>query len=363
MTIAHIASVSTARGELADTEDLLDALQKELVRAQKEVNEARRAGTAVLGAVEAAMAPLMAELAVARRNCSTDEPLPALDSVPNPDQQDSQQVTLSPCALLEAEIQHLQLDIGHYQTQVEEYQAEERHRSNEIARLRHAIHEAADNMSYEQHRSKHYEACKQLSLENSSWGGLGPDGLGKRTMEVRAEQKMRELAEQRTGKISSQLTRLADDSSAHHVTIEQLSKRLTKVRASHKTKDKQLTNAIKATSTFEARLRLKEQPLDDEDEDSDAGQEDGGLDADAEDPVTGSKAASEVRGTPIGSKAASEARGTPTGSKAASEAKSTPTRGSSVASLSGRNKSKHSEAGKKGKKGTSSTGKLPQLSF
>merc|ERR1712217_57413 len=156
---------------------------------------------------------------------------------------------------LEAEIRHLQFDIGHYHDQVERLQIEERQRSHELARLRCELGEASEELTYEQQRVKHYEVCKLLGLDGGGWAGLGPAGIGRRTMEVRAEKELREVAQQRTGRLTRDVSRLASDTSSQQASIEQLSRRLQKLRSSVQDKDRQLQRAASTTSDLHFKLR------------------------------------------------------------------------------------------------------------
>lgn len=248
MTVAHVANASTVREELAEAEEQAEALHRELIIAQRAATEARRAGAAVLGAAEAAMAPLMAELAVVRRACRGD----GYGDI------EAQQSPRSTCAGLEVEIQHLRLDIAHFQSQVDRLQAEDRHRSHELGRLRGELAEASENLAYEQHRVRHYDNCRQLGLQSGNWAGLSPSGLGRRTVEVREEQKLREKAEQRLGGLSRNITVLASNAVTQHSTIEKLGKRLQRVQSELQVKDQHLVGASKTTAGLQAHLRAIE---------------------------------------------------------------------------------------------------------
>eukprot|EP00933_Yihiella_yeosuensis_P054257 TRINITY_DN52659_c0_g1_i1.p1 TRINITY_DN52659_c0_g1~~TRINITY_DN52659_c0_g1_i1.p1 ORF type:complete len:293 (-),score=69.13 TRINITY_DN52659_c0_g1_i1:107-985(-) len=239
--------------ELAQAEARYDEIQAELHRATRSLGEARHAGEAVLTAVEAAMAPLMAELAAARmvvpghlpqmpRNGEEDDPAP-----------DGKKVTT--CSELEAEIKHLRLDLDHFHNRTERLQLEEQRRTHEIIRLRNELKEVGDDLSYEQQRLRHYEVCRQLGLTDGGWVGLGPLGVGKRTLEVRAEKKLRESAEQRSGRLIREVTKLAGDTAEQQTTIEQLSRRLERVRTMLKDKDRRLVGAARSTADLHARLR------------------------------------------------------------------------------------------------------------
>lgn len=221
-------------------------MQEELQRTQKQLEESRRAGSAVLGAVEGAMAPLMAELAMERQRVDHILPsTPRADGAATKDSADT----------LEVEIQHFKLDIEHYQGRTEELQIEERKRLHVLEGLRSSLEEASEDLAYEKQRVRHHEVCRQLGLPDGGWVGLGPLGVGKRTLEARAEKKLRESAEERSARLAREVTRLAGDSTEAQITIEQLSRRLDKIRVIARTKDRRLQSAAAQTSELHARLR------------------------------------------------------------------------------------------------------------
>jgi len=273
MTIAHVATASAVRGELQDADDLFDSLQRELHRAQKEVTDARRAGAAVLSAVESAMAPMMAQLAAARQACPDEEALADLH-----DLEDDGHHGKNPSELLEDEVRHLELDITHYQEQVDKLQIEERQRVHELSRLRSELSEVSEQLAYEQHSVRHYQVYQQLGLEPGRAGGVGSGttGLGKRTLEVRAETKLREFAEQRTGRLLRHVTRLGGDTAAQQSTIDQLSRRLNRVRSTLQEKDRQISAASTAAVDLQARLAKIPQLEETGDPSSDQGVEEAG---------------------------------------------------------------------------------------
>eukprot|EP00931_Biecheleriopsis_adriatica_P088028 TRINITY_DN62425_c0_g1_i1.p1 TRINITY_DN62425_c0_g1~~TRINITY_DN62425_c0_g1_i1.p1 ORF type:complete len:296 (-),score=83.35 TRINITY_DN62425_c0_g1_i1:90-875(-) len=221
-------------------------MQEELARTQQELKEARRAGAALLAAAEAAMAPLMAELAAER--LTSESQLPASPS-------HGQAGHGSAVDAVEAEIRHLKLDIEHYQSRAERLQAEERQRFHTLTTLRNELQEASEDLAYEKQRVRHHEICRQLGLPDGGWVGLGPLGVGKRTLEARAEQKLRESAEDRSARLAREVSRLAGDTAEQQTTIETLSRRLDKVRAITRTKERRLLSAAAHTSELHARLR------------------------------------------------------------------------------------------------------------
>jgi len=254
-----IVSAAALRNELQKVEDDEMALRKELQKAQREVLEARQAGAALLTAVEAAMAPLMQELATARNACGTADLTTALDEEEDGGEKEKDAtmngLRSATAAGLEAEIRHMELDISHYQDQVEHHHAEERHHDHEMRKLTGEISEISESLSYEKQRVRHYEMKKQLGSGGEGWAGLGPSGVGRRTMEVRSEQQLREAAENRTGRLTRDLTRLALDTATQQTTIEQLNKRLGDVRKVADQRDGHLRGALTTTSELHRRIR------------------------------------------------------------------------------------------------------------
>lgn len=250
MTIAHVASVGHATGELAELEAQIRCLREELAAAQRKTRDAQHAGNRILGALESAMAPLMEELSAAKRASG--------DVVP----------TNGTLAESESEVDHLKLDIDHYREQVYQLQVQERQRNHELKRLRSEVAEASDLLAYEQRRLHHLELCRKLNgnglQDDSAWGGLGPMCIGKRTIEVRSEQRLRESAEQRGGKLSRDVTKLTADAARYQATIMRLSQRLSRVRTSFSEKDGQLTVAAKQTADLQSRITKVVQAADPE---------------------------------------------------------------------------------------------------
>jgi len=258
MIITHAPSAVTLRADLANAELQSENLQRKLVEAQREVNEVGRSGKAVLAALEAAMVPIMAELAVTRSACKeycarTGEPFVLAPTLSEGDQNSSSSI-----AAMEAEVQHHQLDIAHYQQKAEHMQIEERQRSHEISRLYGELSEAYEHLDYEQQCVKHHEECRQVGIEASAtgWAGMGPCGLGRRTQEVRAEKKLRECAEQRGGRLARDVTKLASDTSQQQASIAQLGRRLKGVRKTLQERETRISNAEKVTKLLHVKLKV-----------------------------------------------------------------------------------------------------------
>jgi len=265
MPIAHVATAVTLRSDLVDAEMQVEALRAEVGQTQREVAEVTRAGGAVLAALEAAMIPLMAELALTRQACkeycaeqgeafilgpATAAPAEAAGNASSSSAQAA--------AGVEAEIKHLQLDIAHYQHKAERLQVEERQRSHEISRLCGELSEAYEHLAYEQQCVRHHEVCQQFGIDPSGggWAGMGPCGIGRRTLEVRAEQKLRECAEQRGGRLARDVTKLASDTSQQQACIAQLGARLMRVKKAHAERDRRLVHNHKQTKLLHAKLKV-----------------------------------------------------------------------------------------------------------
>lgn len=138
---------------------------------------------------------------------------------------------------------------------VERKQAKERQREDELQRLQTEVAEAQESLGYEQQRLRHFEVCQKIGPSAGGWAGLGPNGIGRRTMEVRAEKRLRECAELRAGRLAGQVTRLAGDTSTQQSTIGQLSKRLQLVRSLTQNKEQQQADA--ALKNADLKLKLQ----------------------------------------------------------------------------------------------------------
>merc|ERR1712216_269464 len=118
---------------------------------------------------------------------------------------------------------------------------------------------AHEHLAYEQHCVRHHEECQQYGVDPSGgagWAGMGPCGIGRRTLEVRAEQKLRECAEQRGGRLGRDITKLASDTSLQQAAIAQLGARLMRARKAHTDRDRRLQHNQKATKLLHAKLKV-----------------------------------------------------------------------------------------------------------
>merc|ERR1712176_140408 len=129
-------------------------------------------------------------------------------------------------------------------------------RSHELKQFRTELSEVTAKLAYEQQRVRHYDTCKQLGFDsgNEGWAGLGPSGMGRRTMEVRCEKKLRESAEQRAGRLSRDVTRLSSEAAMHQAEIAKLSKRLHRARNHSLEKAQHIEGAAALTSAMQNKL-------------------------------------------------------------------------------------------------------------
>lgn len=262
MTVAHFATVGAVRSELGDVEAEVADVEAKLTQTRQEAAEAHKAGTAVLAALEAAMAPLMAELSAAWMECSKEgldplEPL-AYDDVGPADPMDSVEE-------LEVQVRHLELDISHFQDKAERMQVEERQRGHEMKRLEVELREVQESLEYEKTRMRHHHVSKMKGfvVPDNVWGGLGPSGMGRRTMEVNAEKKLRETAEKRSSKLSRDVTKLAGDAAAKQAAVAQLSRKLSRLRRANEQREKQIHGASGKASELHCKVQLATRGLED----------------------------------------------------------------------------------------------------
>lgn len=250
MMLTHVPTVTSVRSELAEAENEEQALKEELQKAHLETAQAQSAGSALLSAVEAAMAPVMRELAAKRRELGSVDIAMAFSEDAAGDDGNPAAATLSTllgssAANLEVEIKHLQLDISHFQEHAERLQAEERQRSHKLKRLREELRDAADDFSYERQRASRYAGRDHPAFEERHG----------RRLEIHAETSLRESAEQRSSKLARDITKLSMDTCAQQTTIEQLGRRLEHVRKTVGDKDSRLAEAARATSLLHKKIR------------------------------------------------------------------------------------------------------------
>lgn len=267
MTIAHVATAATLRAELAQAESQVVALRDELAEMEELQGQAHQAGVAVLGALEVAMTPLMVELAEARNACGCPDPGPSSASRRLASLKVKPDVANIAFAGLGAgvedarkasadEIRRRQSDIDGYRQQVEQMQAEDRERSSDISRLVGELSDAMEHLTYEQQRARHLEVCEDLGpAGQEGWAGMGPMGLGRRTLQARAEARLRETAEQRGCRLGRDVSRLASDVATQQATIKQLTKRLVRLQKKSSQKEKKLKTV--GARAFELQSKMK----------------------------------------------------------------------------------------------------------
>lgn len=243
MTLAHVATVSNVRQELSEAEALEQELKEQVAAMEEEAAQAHSAGAAVLAALQNAMAPLMAELAVAQRDGLGDE----------------ENAEVGTCEEMESEIRHTRLDISHYNQKIQRLQVDDDRRAIELARLTREASDAVAALRYEQVRARHHDAGQRLGVDTlgESWAGLAPTGVGRRTMEVRAERRLREMAEVRAGRLSRDVMKLSSEAAVHQAHIADLSKRLTRTRSLVIDREQQLVEAAKARAKLEVKAKAK----------------------------------------------------------------------------------------------------------
>jgi len=221
--------------ELAEVEEQIKALEQQLLSAQKEESTLQAC-------------------------CDCPDPEDTRHHQPNlapclvgPDEHAGDSlVVLGPSEQLEAEVQVMERDVCHYREQLERLQKSERLRMQELDWLSHELTQAAERLTYEQHTVRTHEDCLNAICSTRS----SPNLIGPRTIELRAEQRLKELAVRRTGKLSNDVMKLAVGASVQQTTVDALSLKLLRVRSSLLDKDRELLAAQKATAGLESRLAL-----------------------------------------------------------------------------------------------------------
>lgn len=254
MTIAQVATAGSLRSDIVATENEERQLHEELERASRETLEAHSAGSALLSAVEAAMAPLMAELAAARKACGEADLTKAFAGE-GADAAPMRALLGENSESLEADIRHLSLDITHYQDRAEALQAEERQRSHELQRLRGELERAAEELSYERQRHSSFKVAE------CGPGGTAVREMNGRRQETDTQQNLRIAAEQRAARLAKDIMRLANDTDAQQATIEQLTKRLDQARKAAGEHEGKLATVVRASQVLKQRLSGEGTPV------------------------------------------------------------------------------------------------------
>lgn len=223
------------REELADLEEQIKALEQQLLSAQKE---------------EATLQPPQDSPDPEAARCHQPNLAPHLVGL-HENAQD-RLALLGPSEQLEAEIQVMKRDVCYYREQLQHFQNSERLRMQELDRLSHELKQSAERLAYEQQTVRTHEDCLNAICSTRSC----PNLIGLRTIELRAEQRLKELAVRRTGKLSTEVMRLAVDASVQQTTVDDLSTKLLRVRSSLLNRDRELLAAQKVTASLESRLAL-----------------------------------------------------------------------------------------------------------
>jgi len=212
------------REELAEVEEEIQALEVQLLSAQKE---------------ELTLQP--------RRGCPNPEAVK-----PGSPQSSNSAEELVPSEQLEAEIQVMEREVCHFREQLEHLQNSERLRMQELDQLSYELTQAAERLNYEQQTVRTHEHCLNSICSSRS----SPNLIGPRTIELRAEQRLKELAARRAGRLSDEVMRLAVGASMQQNTVDTLSTKLLRVRSSLLDRDRELIAAQKTTAGLESRLAL-----------------------------------------------------------------------------------------------------------
>jgi DNA repair exonuclease SbcCD ATPase subunit len=243
MVLAHFQASDTdsVERQIEEADDEIERLWSQIDEIDEQTEECHRAGTAIISALQVSMAPLMAELAVERGRA---EELPQVDDIGRT------------CEDIDAEIDRLKTSTSEYQTKANQLQTASRKRATELERTRAELASAKANLDYETQRVKHQHASRQMGFDKhgESWAGLGPTGVGMRTLEVRAEAGLREVAEARAARLQRDVMKLANDHADHQSTIAKLGKRLGRVRGLVLQRDQQLAELSQSTANLQSKL-------------------------------------------------------------------------------------------------------------
>jgi chromosome segregation ATPase len=250
-----------------------DELKEQLEAAKGEASHAHRAGVAALSAAQVQMQRLQADLAKAQGRDGVDGP-PTLSTGFSSDGQPGQPTasgfwsTVSSFGAaksfadeaqqrcLQQEARHLRLDLRHYQQKVEAMQVQQQHSEQENTRMRSTIGDLKDSLDYTRQLVKHHEVEQQLQQElNDTWGGENPCGIGKKTLELRAEQKLREHMEKRNNKLTDQIQKLTSCIANQQLAIQRLEKKVMQGQKKLLQKDQQLVHVTERAAQLQGYLR------------------------------------------------------------------------------------------------------------
>lgn len=253
MTIAHVSSAGSLRGDLAEAEERERALRQELENLQLENVEVQKAGSAILQALEASIGPLMEELVGARSLCGgggVSSTAAALLAANSDDPRLREALDSPPASDLEADILRLQRDLHSRQSQVERLEVELTARRQEVQQLGRELREADASIAYEQRRASHFHTKKRLSNPKPRKAL----GVGKRTIEMQAEERLREAAEVRANHMAQDLHKLTNDTLLQDKAIQRLDRKLLHMHRQASSSDLKLAEVEKITSRLHLRL-------------------------------------------------------------------------------------------------------------
>jgi len=273
--------LESARVEIAALTEKLDRktteaeeLKEQLEAAKSDAFHAHRAGVAALNAAQVQMQRLQADLARAQ---GREDGMPTTLSTgfsdgPHQIGQPSMSGFWSTVSSsfgpvktfaddaqqrgLQQEARHLRLDLSHYQHKVETMQAQQQHSEQESTRMKSVMSDLKDQLDYTRQLVKHHEVEQQLQHElTDTWGGENPCGIGKRTLELRAEQKLREHVEKRNNKLTDQIQKLTGCIANQQLAIQRLEKKVMNGQKKLLQKDQQLAHVTERASQLQGYLR------------------------------------------------------------------------------------------------------------
>lgn len=275
--------LESARVEIASLTEKLERktaeaedLKEQLEAAKTEASHAHRAGVAALNAAQVQMQRLQADLASAQGREGVDGMPPTITTgFSNDGGLQAGQPSMSgfwstvssfaPVKTfaddaqqrgLQQEARHLRLDLSHYQQKVEVMQIQQLHSEQEATRLKSTMSDLKDQLDYTRQLVKHHEVEQQLQNElNDTWGGENPCGIGKRTLELRAEQKLREHMEKRNHKLTDQIQKLTACIASQQLAIQRLEKKVMAGQKKLLQKDQQLAHVTERASQLQGYLR------------------------------------------------------------------------------------------------------------
>lgn len=275
--------LESARVEIASLTEKLDRktaeaeeLKEQLEAAKAEAFHAHRAGVAALNAAQVQMQRLQGDLARAQGQVGADGTQMHLSTGGfSSDGQGGQpsmsgfwstmsssfgpQKSFADDAQqrgLQQEARHLRLDLSHHQHKVKQMQIQQQHSEQEATRMKSVMSDLKDQLDYTRQLVKHHEVEQQLHTElTDTWGGENPCGIGKRTLELRAEQKLRTHVEKRNNKLTDQIQKLTAVIASQHLAIQRFEKKLMNGQKKLLHKDQQLQHVTERAAQLQGYLR------------------------------------------------------------------------------------------------------------